>query len=491
MHLKLIVTLASSLLMANIAVAQVYQWVDEQGVTHFSSRPPPGMPAERNQAGSSSDGAEESSLNEQPAEQPTLAEEIAVEPQLTAPRFDFRNHALELKSLLSRRRYNTLNDVLSYYHSQAVANPEKEQQLMQLYGSFDFEGEVYGRLLNAWMEATPERIEPYLALTSYYYHRAFRARGSSFAADTSSDQMAQMREYLSLAKSYALQARELTPEHPIIYSNLVLIANATGDRLSASSAIREAIEWQPATYSARVAYLKHLEPKWGGSLADMQSFIDDSMNYLDINPALKVLQGYTSIVAAERYVHQKRDAEAISLITQALGFGEQHHWIAMRGRAYAREGDFVSAFQDFDDAIAAHPGVGEYYYRRAESFLRIADAGERQRQLARYQDFRHRANFDYTNPPLADTQRAISHNPESFKYYRLADFLLAREQNWPQIIEYWDRYIARDPSDARAYFERGGTHFHNGNREKALSDLQMAVDLGHEEAAGVYRRLSQ
>lgn len=488
--LKIFYIFITGLVCSIHANAQIYQWVDEQGVTHFSSRPPQGMAIEAPQTDTAGNSQTEKTDEAQPAEPSPPPTETTQAPSTATPNLNYGNHALELRSLLTRRRFAALNEVLSYYHQRALENPEAEQQLEQLYSSFEYDGSTVERLLAAWVAATPDRIEPYLAFTRYYYHKAWNARGTRSAADTTSEQFAQMRHYLDLSKAKVQQAQEIRQDHPLIYSNLVSIANATGDRLSASSAVRAAIDWQPATYSARSAYLTHLQPKWGGSIKDMQAFINEAQVHQVANPRLTRLQGYIAMDQAERQAMQRQDQEVIALYSQALGFGAHHHWYAMRGRAYSREGQFANAFRDFDQAIAAHPGKGDYYYRRAASYLMIDDAAERQQALTRYQRFNNHAGFDYSNPALADVQRAISHDPGEYNYYKLVDHLLSHQQNWPQLIEYWNQYIARNPTDSRAYFERGGTHYHSGNQEQALSDLRRAIDLGHVEAPGVYQQLA-
>lgn len=55
MSLKLCCTFIAGLVFSIGAQAKIYQWVDEQGVAHFSNRPPPGMAVERQQDDSATD----------------------------------------------------------------------------------------------------------------------------------------------------------------------------------------------------------------------------------------------------------------------------------------------------------------------------------------------------------------------------------------------------------------------------------------------------
>ena len=67
MHRAPAAALLLALLAGSAAFAQVYRWVDEEGVTHLSSeKPPPGVKAERIDVGSSSKGSSSKSGTRRP-----------------------------------------------------------------------------------------------------------------------------------------------------------------------------------------------------------------------------------------------------------------------------------------------------------------------------------------------------------------------------------------------------------------------------------------
>jgi len=85
---RALATLLTALLASSAASAQVYRWVDEDGVTHLSSeKPPAGVKAERldiKTSGSSkgSTGARGTSGSSQPAPRPASPEQVAGREQL-------------------------------------------------------------------------------------------------------------------------------------------------------------------------------------------------------------------------------------------------------------------------------------------------------------------------------------------------------------------------------------------------------------------------
>ena len=88
---RALATLLTVLLTSSVALAQVYRWVDENGVIHLSSeKPPAGVKAERidiktsssSKRTSSSSGSRSSSGSNQPAPRPASPEQVAGREQL-------------------------------------------------------------------------------------------------------------------------------------------------------------------------------------------------------------------------------------------------------------------------------------------------------------------------------------------------------------------------------------------------------------------------
>jgi len=97
-----------------------------------------------------------------------------------------------------------------------------------------------------------------------------------------------------------------------------------------------------------------------------------------------------------------------------------------------------------------------------------------------YRGFTNEALGDYPGA-LADFIKVVELDPDRFDAYTHIDWLYARNNQWEKIIPYWDTYIERNPNDAKAYLERGGTYYRSGNLEKALSDSSRSCGLGNRE----------
>ena len=90
---------------------------------------------------------------------------------------------------------------------------------------------------------------------------------------------------------------------------------------------------------------------------------------------------------------------------------------------------------------------------------------------------------------LQDFRRVIELEPTNFEAHRSADRILSRQRRWDEILGMWDRYIERVPTNAEAYFERGGTNFHKRDLAAAQADAAKACELGKSQACALADRL--
>lgn len=90
---------------------------------------------------------------------------------------------------------------------------------------------------------------------------------------------------------------------------------------------------------------------------------------------------------------------------------------------------------------------------------------------------------------LQDFRRTIELDPANFDAHRNADRILSQQRRWDEILDLWNPYISRNPANADAYFERGGTNFHKGDMAAARADATKACELGKQEACAWVDRL--
>ena len=130
--------------------------------------------------------------------------------------------------------------------------------------------------------------------------------------------------------------------------------------------------------------------------------------------------------------------------------------------------------QRWEDAIAVYD--------------QLLQESERDAELRYWRGMAH-WKLDHTDAALQDFRAVIELEPTNFDAHRSADRILSLQGRWDEVLEIWDDYIARTPTNADAFFERGGTNYHKGDLAAARADAARACELGHAEGCSWWERL--
>ncbi len=309
-------------------------------------------------------------------------------------------------------------------------------------------------------------------------------------------------------------------------------------------ALEAALQVYPASYEVRAHYMNALTPRWGGSHAAMEKFARDALKFAGKNPRLRMLEGLIYADAADSQSLVKKYKDADALYTKALAYGLNHRILKERAENNYRRKRYEDALNDLERAIEAYQEDAEYYYWRSKahasleqydkaaqdiaqaSLLKPEDTSiqaQRQWLVSQLSYLAHKLNeqrqssaaiemFDtalaldpgnadihywraraYLNqnqlkPAFQDLDQAITLNSGKYEYYQLIDWVLAQHRDWKRIIAYWDRYIALNPEDDRAYVERGGAYYRMGDMKSAVANAKIAADMGNPQGKEAYER---
>jgi tetratricopeptide (TPR) repeat protein len=141
-----------------------------------------------------------------------------------------------------------------------------------------------------------------------------------------------------------------------------------------------------------------------------------------------------------------------------------------RGNAYASQGHYDRAIEDYTGAIALHPRSPGAYNNRANALS----------ALARYAE------------AIADYTEAIRLDPGHVGAHYNRGVSLAKTGQLDHAIVDLTEVIRLKPDHAAGYFTRGMLHLRNGDREQAVVDLRktLAIDASHQGARDALRTLA-
>lgn len=525
MKYYLFVLLTSTLLHSHPLQAEIHRWTDADGQLHFSDRPPPVKnPAPRKK----SPQQELPDTAQQPDARPTATSTTPIK--------------ITIREMLARHQFDELVQTLHGYRKSAKENISSEEMLFAAFKAFDLSTPGYQQHFDAWVAAHPQNPLPYLGRAFHYYRQAWVARGTKWSSETKESQLDEMKVALGKCTSDLSKVFELDDKHIIAHTLLISVVGMSGDQEQLASTLQAALDVSPVSFVARKAYLQYASPRWGGSYDQMQLIIDSAQQYAEQNPQLTLLRGLVLAESGDMRALMKNYSAALSLYSQALEFGENHTILFDRGRIHYRREEYREALRDLNRAIELYPEASKYYYWRSFAHSKLNDLQravsdistaerlapgdpsvvKRKKSLAKkftnlgykqakalkpgaaienynmalqmtpQNDYlyyrRARAYIEQNRLARAkgDLVRAIALNPDDYDYYKLLDWVLAKEKDWDQIIGYWDRYIELHPDNSRAYVERGGAYYHKGDLKEAVRNAKIAADMGNLEGKEAY-----
>jgi tetratricopeptide (TPR) repeat protein len=443
-----------------------------------------------------------------------------------------------LRAMLARKRYGDLTKYFEQFQDAFEADFKHEGWVAMAAGAFNTAEPGIMADLDAWVAASPSSFAPYLARGSHWEAVGFARRGSKYAAETSSGDIKAMRQAFVSADDDLRRATSIRPKLVAATPYQLSMTAAAGSRASMDALMDEALDICPNCFGIRATYISLSAPKWGGSLALMDSLARDAP--VAKNSRLRFLSGYSELenmAVANSHADWKG---ALAAVERACALGDFAPFLAARSGARDRTDDLPGAKADIDHAIALSPKTSDYLASRAYLDIRSKDYEAAARDLldalrinptdeharGQYESVVQGVNYliqqDHAagnekealriadlgaelapsnlsiqqerswilsgaeKGPAAGASAAAAANasgtvPDDIDQVRQMDYALSREDKYTDILPLWDAYIAKHPNDGRAYLERGGTHLHLGQNDLAGQDALKACDLGVNE----------
>jgi tetratricopeptide (TPR) repeat protein len=451
---------------------------------------------------------------------------------------------IEILKLLKDRKYEELNNSLAVLQNDFEKDVRNEYILFDSFDVFNASDSYIERFLEDWLSRSSEQCAPYIARALHWYAKGWNARGQQWASETSERQFRQMDQFFGMAEQDIQAALVINPKALSAHWMRINISNAIGEKEATKDALEKSMSIKPESLILRAAYMNSLLPRWGGSYSEMEQFASQSETFLSQNPSLAILRGYIDWDKGRILEKDDKYDAALAAYTKALTFGEYPLFLADRAETYYDLHKQNLALQDINRALAIRPqyvkaiacrgalNAAAGRFDEAQKDFKLAESIDNEdSELLRWRkhaaDVTIKRGYDlaktnrikageffneaiYLNPnywksyyysswnylAVNDLENALSKlkdsillNPHYLDSYLMLDNILARQNRWDEIIPYWDQFIALEPSNARAYLERGGTYYRKGDIPSAVKDAKRACELKNEEACRRYQQL--
>jgi predicted Zn-dependent protease len=328
----------------------------------------------------------------------------------------------EIVELVQKRDYDALERLLAERQLAFERDPTTSPVLDNSFRAFDKVPATSAPALDEWVQRNPGSYVARAARASFFVFRGLRSRGTDYYQDTPEENLRAMHTWFDKARADAEGSLSMTPKPYVSRRTLMTVATILGRRADAEAQYRAAIAMAPESVDTRLHHMQLLEPRWGGSYAQMEKFAVESKAELKAPGGADRLAARVAAYRADEDMHAR---------------------------------DFAAALRDYDWALALDPETGM--------------SCERAYVLA---------ELKRDDEALAESKRVLMKTPDQRYCRELAPRVASRATDAGEAIAVMTLVIDADPSSALALSQRGWRYQQQGKVELAFPDYLAAARLG-------------
>lgn len=322
-------------------------------------------------------------------------------------------------------------------------------------------------LMDAWKRQSPASPFALAASGTAYVQMAQQARGSDYASKTPQNSFESMSRLLELARTDLDQAVTLQPNLTPAYTAMIYAATLESDAAYAMNAAKRGLAVDPANYTIYARLVWMAQPKWGGSVNDMQRIIASAQRHAGDNPLLKLLLSESS--GGEAYVENCSCNSITELNLYRQVFAEaapvnmlmSGGWAAKNRNSLALSVIYRSQLLRFDPSQIDHresrafdlPPLGQSDWALAEGNALIALAPQDENAF----DVRGLAYESMGNSTRAidDYEQALRLNPtDAWTLAELGNIYVHSNHDWDKGWRIANRLIQTNPGNPQGWLLR-------------------------------------
>ncbi|MBW2700506.1 MAG: DUF4034 domain-containing protein [Deltaproteobacteria bacterium] len=437
-----------------------------------------------------------------------------------------------LLNLLRLKRFDRLEQWMEYYQAEFEKDFRKEDWPDAMLSAFFVADPAIAPLLDQWVKRSPDHFAPFAARGNHRFKMAQHVRGGKFAKDTSQAQFRTMDVRHQAAAKDFQRAIALRPKLVAAHRRLVQMAESLPNKTE-RQLLDAGLAHCPLCFHLRVHYLRNITPRWGGSYKQMDAYVQEIQPLVKDNPKLAILAGFTHWDRCRTLREAKEPEQAAKACDAALAFGDHPHFLIEKAKLFDSKKQAAERLPWLDRALRLDPqergALQKRFYARAKTknytgaaldlilarqlsptneiladnvkWLRdtlrfegdqLYKAGQHKRALRLFSlgsqldpddnDLRYRAGWAQKQGGLITSEAELAAKPDDFELRLQRDNALAAKHKFGEVVKMWDTYIEGHPDDPRAYRERAGAKWQQGQRKEGVVDMQRACELGLNKA---------
>ena len=174
---------------------------------------------------------------------------------------------------------------------------------------------------DAWVSRFPKSYVARLARGIYYKKIALERRGGKYIAATKPAQIAAMESFFAKAAKDLSASIDLSPKPLLSYLHAMDVTAYEGEEDETRELFEHALQVDPGNFIAREKYMGYLEPRWGGSVNQMNDFLNDCRKAGLSAAHLRLLEAIIVADEAQKYKDEGNYAAAERDYRKAIEMG--------------------------------------------------------------------------------------------------------------------------------------------------------------------------
>jgi tetratricopeptide (TPR) repeat protein len=397
----------------------------------------------------------------------------------------------DLRPLLEEKRFAELTQIIEEFQEDYEKDHTKEDyvnnSIMTMTRDYD-DDETRG-LLKEWEYSQEHSYVPYLVQCDYYHWVGFNRRGEELAADTPARQMEEMRFFMDLSDKKCGFALSMNPKLSVAYATMIGNATATSNRTQKISILRRARAHLEASYRVDKAFLWGIQPQWGGSVQEMERFVEQATRRRPDDVFSKRIEGQYGFLMSKRESRQDRMLIALEYIDNAVAVYPARTLLSERAWILAQLGEHEASMEDLHAALKRYPRAeweNQYLARNLRWTGRYDEAVKKWDELIEWHGdkamfFQQRgyALWDLAEHDAAESSllRSLELDPgDKWTWTGLGRLYSYELKEAEKAAAAFERAIEIDPDVPLPYYEMGSLYYWAADK-RANEYLQKFLDM--------------
>jgi TPR repeat protein len=284
---------------------------------------------------------------------------------------DIKQTGSDLLTLLHSRQFDELDRRLNAMQNDYEKNTDHENFLADAFNWIGVADPELEKLFQEWLKKCPESYAANLALGTYYMAMAVHWRGCKYINETHAWRIRNMDLYLEKAVAQFEKSLLMTKKPTISYTKLIAAARLHGDDKASYHWLIEALKHDPYCIKPRIAYMRTLEPRWGGSYKAMREFAEYTRNgrHPKLEKTARLFEGWIHWYSGLQKYLEGNYVAALDAYQKAIAIDDDVEFRLDRSKVYQIVGQTDLAMIDLNRVLELNPQLTAALYMRGLTLL--------------------------------------------------------------------------------------------------------------------------